>query len=150
MKKFSVGLLLLLFFSIFQITKAGEPESLIVIQKSLETKQLNRILQKDKKGNYLPIKLVSNGFLDRDAYLKREGQKIQIFEKSESTELKEEFTFLELTDLKIKKKKSVLKYDYGGKKVRIALKKLEGDWYYQSVYIKSGKGNYYLDISSID
>ncbi|MEL6255439.1 MAG: hypothetical protein AAFR87_25760 [Bacteroidota bacterium] len=150
MKKshFTLSIILLIGLLLPQMSQATNPESEAVIQKSLETKQLEKILETDEAGNLLPIQLVSNGLVDKRANLKRNGKKISVFDSSSSQGLNADLKYLELTSMKIKKNKSILKFDYAGKKVRIALKKLEGDWNYRSIYIKKGKGSYYLDVTT--
>jgi len=150
MKKSHIILSTLLMISLLlpQLSQASNPESEVVIQKSLETKQLEKVLETDEAGKLLPIQLVSNGLVDPGAKFKRNGKRISVFENSESAGLNADGKFLELKSMKIKKKKSILKYEYADKKVRIALKKLEGDWNYRSIYIKKGKGSYYLDVTT--
>ncbi|MEM8886965.1 MAG: hypothetical protein AAGD28_03185 [Bacteroidota bacterium] len=150
MKKSHFILSTFLMFSLLlpQLSQATNPESEAVVQKSLETKQLEKILETDEAGNLLPIQLVSNGLVDKGAKFRRDGKKISVFDSSDSQGINAELKFLELKSMKIKKNKSILKFDYAGKKVRISLKKLEGDWNYRSIYIKKGKGSYYLDVTT--
>lgn len=150
MKKshFILAALLPICLFIPQLSQATNPESEEVVQKSLETKQLEKILETDESGKFLPIQLVSNGLVDKGAEFRRDGSKIYVFDSSDAQGLNQDQKYLELKSMKIKKKKSILKYEYAGKKVRIALKKLEGDWNYRSIYIKKGKGSYYLDVTT--
>ena len=150
MKKshFILSTLLAISFLLPQLGLATNPESEAVIQKSLETQQLEKVFETDESGKSLPIQLVSNGLVDKGASFSRNGNRVSVFDRSDAKGLNADGKFLELKSMKIRKKKSVLKFEYAGKKVRIALKKLEGDWNYRSIYIKNGKGSYYLDVTT--
>ena len=129
MKKshFILSSLFAFWFLLPQLGLATNPESEAVLQKSLETQQLEKVFETDESGKSLPIQLVSDGLVDKGASFSRNGKRISVFENTESAGLNADGKFLELKSMKIKKKKSILKYKYAGKKVRIALKKLEGD-----------------------
>lgn len=143
---FLIPLCLIFGFLFSGFNQQSDPETLHVIQKSLELEQLQRILEKDDQGNFLPIQLISNEYIGEDANLFREGQKVDVYASESSARLDNNRKFLALEDLKIKEKKSVLKFMYDENLVKIKLRKAEDQWLFRSILIKNGKGSYYLDV----
>lgn len=146
-KSFLLPLCLILGVLFSGFTSKTHPETFEVIQKSLKTKQLERVFEKDEQGKFLPLLLITNDLIEDNIPVYLKGKQVQV--AASLSNLNENQKALILTNLKISGKKSSLEMLYGKKEVKIKLRKYEGQWHYRSILIKEGKGHFYLDVNSV-
>ena len=80
-----------------------------LLQKVLETEELGEHLAKDETGQFLPIIIASNQIIPNQLNLKHQGKAVTISEVT-SLSPNTQVSVLELTGLKVKKKKLNVKH----------------------------------------
>ena len=118
----------------------------IVLQKSLNISQFETIFEKGVNGEFLPLTIVSNGLLSEDVDLNYDGKSIQIIRKIGKGDF-ENHKYISLNGLKMKNRKSILEFSYGEKKVKVKMKKRDGEWVFNFLSIK-GDGTLHVHIDS--
>ncbi|MEM6964107.1 MAG: hypothetical protein AAF573_05015 [Bacteroidota bacterium] len=130
-----------LLFSSFTIQNSETP---VVLQQSFDIKKLHNYFDKDESGELLPITLVTNDYFSDNLSLAMDGKKINLLRSKNDLQDADSEAFVNVTKFKIRKNTAVLKFKYKTKKVKIKLRKQDGEWIYKTLVVK-GDGKMYAD-----
>ncbi|MFK8008995.1 MAG: hypothetical protein AB8H03_21715 [Saprospiraceae bacterium] len=138
--------LISLFISIANIS-FGQSEDLAVIEKSINVEKFKQYLAKDEAGKALPMIIVSNKKFSNNLEIDFDGKKVNVFENLKESDLEDGQAFIDVTKFKVRGQLSILKFNYGGYKVKVKFRKIDNEWTYQSFNIK-GNGTRYIHMDS--
>jgi len=98
-----------------------------MFQTALDIDNIRVHLAKNEDGRTAPLTLITNGLAPTDLVIEIDGQRVAV--QSSRDELAAATTsILELTELKVKGRKSILTFKYGEKTMKIRLKKEDKEW----------------------
>lgn len=119
--------------------QSPKPSIQDIFQTALDLKVLEEHLAKNNEGELLPLTLISNNYIGTDIPLNFAGKKVVI--KSNLPEaVAVNQTILELTEIKMKGKKSHLTFKYAEKTIKVRLRKEENTWTAKTVTVKWKNG----------
>lgn len=100
-----------------------------IIQLALQENFLKNNLKKGPDGEYLPVVLITNNRVSTDLHLNFSGQELILVSNiGEAQALGEEFSFIELKEVNIKKRKGKLLFQLGEYKIKVKLKNDPHGW----------------------
>ena len=110
-----------------------------IFQTALDIEQLEDHLAKNSAGEILPLTIISNDYLPTNMDLNFGGNKVLI-QSTLTDQLADDTSVLELTEIKMKGKKSYLAFKYGEKTIKIRLKKDQNEWVAKTISVKWKNG----------
>lgn len=143
-KPFLFSALVLLIFSL-QSFQTPSDDVQNILQQAIELEQLEQILQKDHKGAFQALKIVTNGQLPAQIDLQFAGQAVAFISSEAAAQLGEDEPYLNVSEFGIKKKRARFHFEYNGVNVRINFRNIDGEWTYRSMSMK-GNGVLYKDM----
>lgn len=135
MKNLALKFALLLFAGTICSFQSPNPTLQDIFQTALDIKAFEEHLAKNNEGELLPLTLISNDYISTDIPLNFAGNKVLI-KSSKNEELVSNHSILELTEIKMKGKKSHLTFKHQDKTIKVRLKKEENVWIAKTVTIK--------------
>jgi len=96
---------------------------------------LEKHLSKNNEGEFLPLTLITHDYIAKDIALKFAEKKVTILPNSANLSLDNQST-LELTEIKMNDKKSILAFKYAHKTIKIKLKKEGKEWIAKTISVK--------------
>lgn len=108
-----------------------------IFQEALNIEGLAPHLAKGDDGKILPLTIATNGLLSENIDLSLNGEMVAVINlatKNETTSI------LNLKEIKMKGKKSILLFQYGEKSIKIRLKKEGNDWVAKMITVKWKNG----------
>lgn len=142
MRKSILFVFTLLSIALFSNFTTSQSEIHRVLKIAFETEGFQEFIE--EKTADAPLVIVTNQLIPNDFELDYDAKNIVIVESTENLEIQSQQPLLELTDFDLKKKKSVIRFQYGDYKIAIKLKKGEGKWASSYSYIR---GNGYLNLA---
>ena len=137
-------------FLLFALTicsfQAPNPTVQEIFQEALNIETLAEHLIKDEDGNLLPLTISTNSLLSEKMNLSLHGKMVSIIDNATNTATTA--SILDLTEVKMKGKKSMLAFQYGEKTIKIRLKKEADDWVAKTISIKWKNGLTFKTVST--
>ena len=123
-------------------TNTGEQA---ILKSALEANLLKKVFASDENGELLPISVVSNNLITSVFKLEINGKPVEII-KDLTLENNAGKPVVEIQQFEIKSnRKALLAFVYDEKRVRLKLKKSDGNWLVYSTTVK-GPGVFLTDI----
>ncbi|MEM6700410.1 MAG: hypothetical protein AAF599_18545 [Bacteroidota bacterium] len=142
MKKSILFAFTLLSIALFSNFTTPQNEIHRVLQIAFETEGFQEFIE--EKTADAPLVIVTNQLIPNDFELEYDSRNIIIVESVESLNKKPQQPILELIDFELKKKKSIVQFQYGEYKISIKLKKGAHQWASSYSYVR---GNGYLNLA---
>lgn len=120
------------------------PETKVILQKSFAVEKLHTYFDKDESGELLPLNIVTNDYFSSNMPLAFDGKEMNLVRSQDDLQTSDNEAFVNITKFKIKRHTAILKFKYKTKKMKIKLRKHEGEWIYQTLVVK-GDGKLYAD-----
>lgn len=137
-KKLVINGAFLLFALTFCSFEAPNPTVQEIFQEALSIEALAPHLIKDADGKLLPLTIATNGLLSENINLSLNGKMVAVVNTSSNLEAAS--SVLDLKEIKMKGKKSILFFQYGEKTIKVRLKKEAGDWVAKMIMVKWKNG----------
>jgi len=126
---------LLLFAGTICSFQAPKPTLQDIFQTALDVKVLESHFAKNNDGELLPLTLISNDYIAKNIPLNFAGNKVHIQSNLEE-KANDNLSVLELTEIKMKGKKSILAFKYADKTIKIKLKKEGKEWIAKTISVR--------------
>ena len=127
-------------------SNAQYEDQITFIEKSLALEKLKEVFAKDEMNKMMPLTIVTNNHFSPFLDIDHNGKKVEIYEKKQEIDLIYDNQFVDVKKFKIRGNVSILKFKYQNKKVKVKLRKIDGNWKYFSLTIRGG--GYYKNIDS--
>ena len=106
-----------------------------MLQKTLDSNHLERVLEKDGKDSFLPLTIVTNHHFFDKVDLEYAGQTVDVLYSNDSTSVGPDRSVLSITKLEIEPEVSDLEFQCNTTKVNVALTREGEEWVYRSIEI---------------
>ena len=139
MKNLIVKFAFILFAGTICSFQSPKPTIQEVFQTALDINILEEHFNKNNEGDLLPLTLISNDYIASNMPLNFAGNKVDVTANL-TDKVGKNLSILELTEIKMKGKKSRLTFKYEDKTIKIRLKKEGKEWTAKTVSVKWKNG----------
>lgn len=111
-----------------------------VLQKIFDIEFLEKVFEKDEKGQFRPLTMVSNYYVNDYTLLHFKQDQVRVIESLNTPDFDASLPFIEIQKYRVRKRKAILKFRYKDYNISIQLKRSGNNWRYHKVNAKNKTG----------
>ena len=112
-----------------------------IMQDILDLNQFEHIFKKDKRGQYLPLTLLTNDHFSDNLPLHFQGQPIKLIRGEASLSANAGLPIIYMKKYRFGSKKATVKFLYDGYEISVSLKRFNNDWLMKRFQVTGKKEN---------